>query len=173
MSLKKRLLFNSSIYIYKALNSLCSLNSIKFFNLKTQWTSSRSANILELDSKPVQWTGKIYNKFGSLKPVTDFKVSFKMNRKNITKTVVHLIIVATRFALVITGYTLVTSTPVILSWPNIQISWPTIQELYNCKIIEAQTYIHIHTHTYTHTHTHTYTHTHRERERERFWILYM
>ena len=48
MSLKKRLLFNSSIYIYKALNSLCSLNSIKFFNLKTQRTSSRSANILEL-----------------------------------------------------------------------------------------------------------------------------
>jgi hypothetical protein len=54
--------------------------------------------------------GKIYNKFGSLKPVTDLKVSFKMNRKNITKTVIHLIIVATRFALVTTGYTLVTPT---------------------------------------------------------------
>jgi hypothetical protein len=48
MSPKKRLLFNSSIYIYKALNSLCSLNSIKFFILKTQRTSSHSTNILEL-----------------------------------------------------------------------------------------------------------------------------
>jgi hypothetical protein len=48
MPLKKRLLFNSSIYIYKALNSLCSLNSIKFFSFKTQRSSCRSANKLEL-----------------------------------------------------------------------------------------------------------------------------
>jgi hypothetical protein len=39
--LKKRLIFNSAIYIYKAMNSMCSLNSIKFFTLKTQRTSSR------------------------------------------------------------------------------------------------------------------------------------
>jgi hypothetical protein len=45
MPLKKRLLFNSSIYIYKA---LCSLNSIKFFSFKTQRSSGRSANKLEL-----------------------------------------------------------------------------------------------------------------------------
>jgi hypothetical protein len=48
MPLKKRLLSNSSIYIYKALNSLCSLNSIKFFSFKTQRSSGRSANKLEL-----------------------------------------------------------------------------------------------------------------------------
>jgi len=47
MPLKKRLLFNSSIYICKASNSLCSLNSIKFFSFKTQ-RSSRSANKFEL-----------------------------------------------------------------------------------------------------------------------------
>ncbi len=35
MPLKKRLLFNSSIYIYKVLNFLCPSNSIKFFSFKT------------------------------------------------------------------------------------------------------------------------------------------
>jgi hypothetical protein len=75
-----------------------------------------------------------------------------MNRKNITKTVIHLIIVATRLALVTTRYTL--GTTLILLWLN-------VQELYNCKMIEVQT------HTPTHTHTHTHTHRVKVRERQR------
>jgi hypothetical protein len=44
--LKKRLLFNSSIYIYKVFNSM------KFFSFKTQ-TSCRSGNKLEIVGKTI------------------------------------------------------------------------------------------------------------------------
>ncbi len=49
MTLKERLLFNSLIYIYRALNSLSSFNSKNYFKVKSHRSGTRASNHMNLE----------------------------------------------------------------------------------------------------------------------------
>jgi hypothetical protein len=49
MSLKERLVYNSLIYIFKALHSLSSINSGNYIRYKTQRSSARNVNKFQLE----------------------------------------------------------------------------------------------------------------------------
>jgi hypothetical protein len=49
MSLKERFVYNSLIYIFKALHSLSSINFDNYFRYKTQRPSARNENEFQLD----------------------------------------------------------------------------------------------------------------------------
>jgi len=49
MTIKERLLFNTLIYIFKALNSLSSFNSLNYFKVKSYRSGTRASNQINLE----------------------------------------------------------------------------------------------------------------------------